>query len=79
MRERWESESRCRYCGRPPAKNKQGRWGRACSGCKGGLTRMLRSGKYGQTYVKATRERLMGMVYDWPTGKWVERTEMRAE
>ena len=40
---------------------------------------MLRSGKYGPTYVKATRERLMGMVYDWPTGKGVERTEMRAE
>ena len=56
---------RCRYCGNPPANNKQGQWGRACSGCKGSLTRMLRSGT-------ATKERLLGMVYDHLTGKWVD-------
>jgi hypothetical protein len=60
----------CRCCGRPAAQNKQGRWGVACSGCKGSLTRMLRSGKYGATYAKGTRERLMGMRYDWGTGRW---------
>ena len=76
MRER--RESGCRYCGHPPAKNKQGQWGRSCSGCKGSLTRMLRSGKYGQTYVKATKERLRGMVYDWRTAKWVEEKYPRS-
>ena len=63
---------RCRYCGNPPANNKLGQWGRACSGCKGSLTRMLRSGNYGRTYAKATKERLMGMVYDHRTAKWVD-------
>jgi len=63
---------RCRYCGNPAANNKQGQWGQACSGCKGSLTRMLRSGKYGPTYAKATKKRLMGMVYDHLTGKWVD-------
>jgi len=33
---------------------------------------MLRSGKYGPTYAKATKERLLGMVYDHLTGKWIE-------
>jgi len=33
---------------------------------------MLRSGKYGPTYAKATKKRLMGMVYDHLTGKWVD-------
>ena len=63
--------SLCRYCGNPPANNKQGQWGRACSGCKGSLTRMLRSGKYGPTYAKATKERLKAMTYDHMTAKWV--------
>ena len=66
----WLIQMQCRYCGNPAAYNKQGQWGRACSGCKGSLTRMLRSGKYGLTYAKATRERLLGMVYDNLTGKW---------
>jgi hypothetical protein len=65
----------CRYCGGPPANNKQGRWGRACSGCKGSLTRMLRSGKYGPTYAKATGDRLLRMVYDHYTGKWVDASD----
>jgi hypothetical protein len=59
---------RCRYCGNPPANNKQGQWGQACSGCKGSLTRMLRSGT-------ATKERLMGMVYDHLSGQWVDDAE----
>jgi len=67
---------RCRYCGNPPANNKQGQWGRACSGCKGSLTRMLRSGKYGRTYTKATKERLLGMVKDHLTGKWVDDADV---
>ena len=58
----------CRYCSRPAAQNKQGRWGVACSGCKGSLTRMLRSGT-------ATKERLLGMVYDHLTAKWVDPEE----
>ena len=70
---------RCRYCGNPPANNKQGQWGRACSGCKGSLTRMLRSGKYGPTYAKATKERLMGMVYDWVSGRWKAVTMVGGE
>jgi len=61
---------RCRYCDRPAAFNKQGQWGQACSGCKGSLTRMLRSGRYGPTYAKATKERLRAMRYDWGTRKW---------
>jgi hypothetical protein len=63
----------CRYCGNPAANNKQSQWGRACSGCKGSLTRMLRSGKYGPTHAKATKERLKGMVYDNLYGKWVDQ------
>ena len=62
----------CTYCGVPAAQNKQGQWGVACSGCKGSLTRRLRSGKYGPTYDKATKERLMRTRYDWTTGKWEE-------
>jgi len=65
---------RCRYCGLP-VRNKQGRWGFACSGCKGSLTRMLRSGKYGPTYAKATRERLWRMRYDPVSSKWVGEFE----
>ena len=61
---------RCQYCGNPPANNKQGQWGRACSGCKGSLTRMLRSGKYGPTYAKATKKRLLAMIYNHRTAKW---------
>jgi hypothetical protein len=66
---------RCVYCGNPPGNNKMGRWGRACSGCKGSLTRMLRSGKYGPTYARATADRLRRMVYDHLTGKWVDGTD----
>ena len=62
---------RCPYCDRPAAHNKQGQWGRACSGCKGSLTRMLRSGKYGPTYAQATKEKLKAMRYDWLTEKWI--------
>ena len=76
---------RCQYCGSPPfvvgdgafppAGNKQGEWGRACSGCKGALTRMLRSGKFGPTYAKATKDRLMAMVYDRRSGKWADTAD----
>ena len=58
-------KTRCRYCGVSASYKKQGQWGLACSGCKGSLTRMLRSGK-------ATKERLMRTRYDWTTGKWEE-------
>mgnify|MGYP005829355023 CR=1 len=63
---------RCQYCGLPAAYNKQGQWGRACSGCKGSLTKMLRSGKYGPTYAKDTKERLRRMRYDPFSSKWVD-------
>ena len=36
---------------------------------------MLRSGKYGPTYAKATKERLMGMVYDPAAVRWVDYEE----
>ncbi len=61
---------RCPYCQGPAAHNKQGKWGRACSGCKGSLTTMLRSGKYGPTYSPHTRERLRRARYDWEVRKW---------
>ena len=64
----------CRYCGLP-VRNKQGKWGLACAGCKGSLTRMLRSGKHGPTYAKATRERLWRMRYDPVSSKWVGEFE----
>ena len=64
--------TRCRYCGIPAAQNKQGQWGKACIGCKGSLTRRLRSGNYGPTYAKETKERLKQMRYDNWKGKWVE-------
>jgi hypothetical protein len=64
--------TRCQYCGVEAARNKQGQWGQACSGCKGSLTRRLRSGNYGPTYAKATKERLMATRYDRRTDKWVE-------
>jgi len=64
--------TRCRYCGVDAARNKQGQWGQACSGCKASLTRRLRSGNYGPTYAKATKERLMATRYDYRTGKWIE-------
>jgi hypothetical protein len=32
---------------------------------------MLRSGKYGPTYAKATKEKLKAMRYDWLTEKWI--------
>ena len=68
-------QGNCRYCGIPAAYNKQGQWGRACSGCKGSLTKMLRSGKYGPTYEKATKERLLDMVYDHLAGKWIDHSK----
>ena len=61
----------CVYCGVPAARNKQGAWGKACSGCKGSLTRMLRSGKYGPTYDFETRKKLRQARYDWEQRKWV--------
>ena len=61
----------CIYCGTIAAYNKQGQWGVACSGCKGSLTRMLRSGRYGDTYKRATKERLKAARYNWDTGKWI--------
>ena len=61
---------RCRYCSRPAAYNKQGIWGRACSGCKASLTKMYRSGNWGRTYDKRTKARLMASRYDWPTRRW---------
>jgi hypothetical protein len=64
--------TRCRYCGTPAANNNKGQWGLACSGCKGSLTTRLRSGKYGPTYDKATKERLRATRYDPDTGKWIE-------
>ena len=69
---RFRLSERCRYCGVYAARNKQGIWGMACSGCKGSLTRRLRSGNYGPTYAKATKERLMATRYDHLTNKWVE-------
>lgn len=70
MDDRWPFPGRCPYCGRPAAQNKQGKWGRACSGCKGSLTRMLRSGKYGPAYAKETRGRLKRAHYNWEAAKW---------
>ena len=66
-----EWPGRCCYCERPAAYNKQGQWGHACSGCKASLTKMLRSGKYGPTYDKATKARLCQARYDWDSHKWV--------
>jgi hypothetical protein len=63
---------RCRYCGLDAENNKQGQWGRACRSCKGSLTRRLRSGNYGPTYAKATKERLMATRLDPRTNKWME-------
>ena len=40
---------------------------------------MLRSGKYGPTYAKATKERLMGMVYDHLTAKWIDDADQRPD
>jgi len=68
----WKIIENCRYCGLPAANNKQGQWGLACSGCKGSLTTRLRSGKYGPTYDKTTKERLMATRYNPNTGKWIE-------
>ena len=64
-------DRRCTYCDLPlDVRNKQGQWGIfTCSGCKGSLTRMLRSGKYGPTYSKNTKERLLQARYI--SGKWV--------
>ena len=64
--------TRCRYCGYPAARNKQGQWGLACSGCKGSLTRRLRSGKYGPTYANETKERLKQTRYDNWKEEWIE-------
>ena len=67
---------KCVYCGLPAAFNKQGRWGSACSGCKGALTRMLRSGHYGLTYTKSTKELLKRVRWDWRNKKWILPTAM---
>ena len=61
----------CWYCGAPRPLNKQGQWGIACSGCKGSLTKRLRSGDYGHTYAKETRELLKQTRYDPESRKWV--------
>jgi len=54
--------ARCRYC-TIPIRSKSGIWGRGCAGCKGTLTRWLRSGKY-------TKAQLLGATYSWETEKW---------
>ena len=69
--------TRCRFCGVYAARNKQGQWGNesghgVCSGCKGSLTRRLRSGKHGPADAKQTKERLRRTRYDWRTKKWIE-------
>jgi ribosomal protein L37AE/L43A len=65
---------RCPYCGSYAAPNKQGIWAPACSGCKGSLTKMLRSGKYGPTYNKATKARLLKARYSFRTRRWTVPT-----
>ena len=57
---------RCKYCGAPAARNKQGIWGIACGGCKGALTRMLRNKNRAWT-----KERLQRAKYDWNKKKWI--------
>ena len=64
----------CDYCGIPAAHNKQGVWGPACSGCKGSLTRMLRSGRYGSPYAGNTKRRLRTARYDWISNQWIVPT-----
>ena len=68
----WKIIENCRYCGYYSEGNTQGRWGVACSGCKGSLTKRLRSGKYGPRNAKATKERLMATRYEYTTRKWTE-------
>ena len=62
---------KCQYCGVPAEQNKQGNWAPACRGCKASLTKMLRSGKYGDTYNKQTKMRLLAARYDWNSHKWI--------
>ena len=62
---------KCQFCGLPAEHNKQGNWSPACRGCKGSLTRMLRSGKYGDTYNRQTKRRLMMARYNWDNRKWI--------
>jgi len=61
---------RCQFCGLPAEHNKQGIWAPACRGCKISLTKMLRSGKYGETYNPTTKQRLLKSHYNWQSRKW---------
>ena len=67
--------NRCNYCNTPINGNKQGFWGNACTGCKISLTKMLRSGKHGHTYLQSTRERLKNAQYDWHHHRWIIQSE----